>query len=147
VLLEQLPKVLSVFAQAYDDPDAAAMRGYASGLAASDVDVSWLADNVGRRMFALPLPEQHGPLDLSDPADRRRLVQEEFGECTPPSGMTSEEFVESASRVVEDLWEGDEHNVVFQAASVLFAEGMPRHDVFHRLAGTPAPTVGSALIG
>jgi hypothetical protein len=52
--------------------------------------------------------------------------------------MTSEEFVESAFRVVEDLWQGDEDNVVFQAASRLFADGMPRHDVFHRLAGTPA---------
>jgi len=145
VLLEQVPRVLSRFDEAYDDPDAAAIRGYASGLATSAADVSWLSDNVGRRMFALPLPGEHGPLDLADPADRRRLVQEEFGECTPPSGMTSEEFVEAAYRVIEELWR-DEDNPTYQAASRLFADGLARHDVIHRLAGTPAPTVGSSVI-
>ena len=145
VLLEQVPRVLSRFGEAYDDPDAAAMRGYASGLATSAADVSWLSDGVGRRMFALPLPDKHGPLDLADPADRRRLVQEEFGECTPPSGMTSEEFVEAAYRVIEELWR-DEDNPAYQAASRLFADGLARHDVIHRLAGTPAPTVGSSVI-
>jgi hypothetical protein len=145
VLLEQVPRVLSRFGEAYDDPDAAAMRGYASGLATSAADVPWLSDNVGRRMFALPLPDEHGPLDLADPADRRRLVQEEFGECTPPSGMTSEEFVEAAYRVIEELWR-DEDNPTYQEASRLFADGLARHDVIHRLAGTPAPTVGSSII-
>jgi len=145
VLLEQVPRVLSRFGEAYDDPDAAAIRGYASGLATSAADVSWLSDNVGRRMFALPLPGEHGPLDLADPADRRRLVQEEFGECTPPSGMTSEEFVEAAYRVIEELWR-DEDNPTYQTASRLFADGLARHDVIHRLAGTPAPTVGSSVI-
>jgi hypothetical protein len=96
VLMEQLPRVLSRFGEAYDDPDAAAIRGYASGLATSAADVSWLSDSVGRRMFALPIPEQHAPLDLADPADRHRLVAEEFGACTPPPGLTSEEFVEAA---------------------------------------------------
>ena len=145
VLLEQVPRVLSRFGEAYDDPDAAAIRGYASGLATSAADVSWLSDIVGRRMFALPLPDKHGPLDLADPADRRRLVQEEFGECTPPSGMTSEEFVEAAYRVIEELWQ-DEDNPMYHAASRLFAGGLARHDVIHRLAGTPAPTVGSSVI-
>ena len=74
-----------------------------------------------------------------------RLVAEEFGECTPPSGMTSEEFVEAAYRVVEELWR-DEDNATYQTASRLFADGMSRHDVIHRLAGTPAPTVGSSMI-
>jgi hypothetical protein len=144
-LLEQVPRVLSRFGEAYDDPDAVAIRGYASGLATSAADVSWLSDSVGRRMFALPLPDQHGPLDLADPADRRRLVQEEFGECTPPSGMTSEEFVKAANQVIEELWR-DEDNSTYQAASRLFADGLARHDVIHRLAGTPAPTVGSSVI-
>ena len=144
-LLEQVPRVLSRFDEAYGDPDAAAIRGYASGLATSAADVSWLSEIVGRRMFALPLPEVHGPLDLADPADRRRLVQEEFGECTPPPGMTGEEFVEAAYRVIEELW-GDEDNPTYQEANRLFAEGLARHDVIHRLAGTPAPTVGSSII-
>jgi len=145
VLLEQVPRVLSRFGEAYADPDAAAIRGYASGLATSAADVSWLSDIVGRRMFALPLPAEHGPLDLADPADRRRLVQEEFGACTPPAGMTSEEFVEAAYRVIEELWR-DEDNPTYEAASRLYADGMARHDVIHRLAGTPAPTVGSSVI-
>jgi hypothetical protein len=145
VLMEQLPRVLSRFGEAYDDPDAVAIRGYASGLATSAADVSWLSDSVGRRMFALPIPDQHAPLDLADPADRHRLVAEEFGACTPPAGMTSEEFVEAAYRVVEELWR-DEDNATYQAASRLFADGLSRHDVIHRLAGTPAPTVGSSVI-
>ena len=145
VLTEQLPRVLSRFGEAYDDPDAVAIRGYASGLAASDADISWLSDNVGRRMFALPLPERHAPLDLSDPADRRRLVQDEFGGCTPPSGLSSEEFADAAYRVIEEIW-GDEDSPLFRVASEMFAEGLSRHDIIHRLAGEAAPTTGSSLI-
>jgi hypothetical protein len=145
VLEDQVPRVLSRFGQAYDDPDAVAIRGYASGLATSDADVAWLSDNVGRRMFALPMPERHAPLDLANPADRRQLVEAEFSECTPPSGLTSEEFVEAAYRVVEEMWR-DEESPTFQAASRLFAEGVARHDIIHRLAGTPAPTMGSSVI-
>ena len=145
VLMEQLPRVLSRFGEAYDDPDAVAIRGYASGLAASDADISWLSDNVGRRMFALPLPERHAPLDLTDPADRRRLVQDEFGGCTPPSGLTSEEFTDAAYRVIEEIW-GDEDSPLFHVASEMFAEGLSRHDIIHRLAGEAAPTTGSSLI-
>jgi hypothetical protein len=145
VLMERVPQVLGRFGQAYDDPDAVAIRGYASGLAASDADIAWLSDQVGRRMFALPLPEQHRPLDLADPADRHRLVAEEFGACTPPSPMTSEEFIEAAYRVVEDLWR-DGDSPAYQAASRMFADGVARHDIIHRLAGTPAPTIGSSII-
>jgi hypothetical protein len=145
VLMDRVPQLLSRFGQAYDDPDAVAVRGYASGLAASDADIAWLSDQVGRRMFALPLPERHAPLDLADPADRHRLVAEEFRECTPPSGLTGEEFIEAAYRVVEDLWR-DGENPVYQAASRMFADGVARHDIIHRLAGTPAPTIGSSII-
>ncbi len=145
VLMERVPQVIGRFDLAYDDPDAAAVRGYASGLAASDADIAWLSDQVGRRMFALPLPERHGPLDLTDPADRRRMVAEEFSACTPPSGQTSEEFIEAAYRVVEDIWQ-DGESPAYQAASRMFADGVARHDVIHRLAGTPAPTIGSSII-
>jgi hypothetical protein len=145
VLMEQLPHILSRFGQAYDDPDAATIRGYASGLAASDADVAWLSDSVGRRMFALPLPQRHAPLDLADPADRRGLVADEFGECTPPPGLTSEEFVQAADRVIEDIWR-DGENTTYQAARRMFAEGISRHDLIHRLAGDPVPTMGSSMI-
>ena len=145
VLTEQVPRVLARFGQAYDDPDAVVVRGYASGLAASDADVSWLSENVGRRMFALPIPQRHAPLDLADPADRRGLVEAEFGACTPPTGMTSEEFVEAAYRVVEEMWR-DEDSPTFQAARRMFADGVSRHDLLHRLAGAPLPTTGSSII-
>jgi len=145
VLTEQVPRVLARFGQAYDDPDAVTIRGYASGLAASDADVSWLSDNVGRRMFALPIPQRHAPLDLADPADRRGLVEAEFGACTPPTGMTSEEFVEAAYRVVEELWR-EQDSPTYQTAERMFAEGVSRHDLIHRLAGAPVPTMGTSII-
>jgi len=145
VLMEQVPRVLARFGEAYDDPDAVAVRGYASGLAASDADVSWLSDNVGRRMFALPLPQRHAPLDLADPADRHDLVATEFGACTPPTGMTSEEFIAAAYRVIEDMWR-DEDSPTFAAARRMFADGVSRHDIIHQLAGAPAPTMGSSII-
>ena len=135
--MEQLPRVLARFEAAYDDPDAVAIRGYASGLAASDVDVARLSDNVGRRMFALPIPSRHAALDLADPADRRGLVAAEFGACTPPTGMTGEEFVAAVYRVVEEMWR-EEHSPTFQAARRMFADGVPRHDIMHRLAGHPS---------
>ena len=96
-------------------------------------------------MFALPIPPRHAPLDLADPADRRRLVEAEFSACTPPTGMTSEEFVEAAYRMVEQLWR-DEDNPTYQAAKRMFADGISRHDLIHQLAGTPAPTMGSSII-
>ena len=145
VLMEQVPRVLARFDEAYEDPDAVAIRGYASGLAASDADVAWLSDNVGRRMFALPMPQQHAPLDLADPADRRRLVEAEFGGCTPPTGMTSEEFMDAAYRVIEELWR-DGDSPAFQTARRMFADGVSRHDIIHHLAGAPAPTMGSSII-
>jgi hypothetical protein len=145
ILTEHIPQILSRFGQAYDNPDAAQTRGYASGLAASDVDVAWLSNNVGRRMFALPMPKRQEPLDPADPADRREAVEAEFGACTPPPGVSREEFVEAVYRVVEELWR-DGENPTYQAAKRMFAEGMSRHDLIHRLAGSPNPTMGSSII-
>jgi hypothetical protein len=140
-LIDQLPTAFSQFDEAYDDPGSATIRGYASGLAASDVDVSWLTRNVGRRMFALPIPPSDGEhRDVSDPADRRALVEAEFGTCTPPAGMTSEQFVAAACGVVEELWRTDYLSPAYQAASGMMLDGVPRHDIIHRLAGAPAPT-------
>ncbi len=87
-LLEQLPETLKRFDQAYDDPDSAMIRGYVSDLAASDADVSWLLRSMGRRMFALPVPEHHDGhayAGVGSPAQRRALAEAEFGGCTPPA--------------------------------------------------------------
>jgi hypothetical protein len=137
-LIEQLPSAFIRFDEAYDDPDSATIRGYVSDLAASDVDVSWLSRNVGRRMFALPLPPPDGGrADVSDPADRRALVEAEFGSCTPPTGMTSEQFVDAACGVVEELWRTDDLSSTYQAASSMMLDGVSRHDIIHQLAGAP----------
>lgn len=133
VLMDRVPGVLSRFGQAYDNPDAAAIRAYAAGLAASDSDVAVLSAAVARRMFALPIPPRNGQVDLGDPAGRRSLVQAEFADCTPPSGLTSEEFAGAACRVVEGLWRGEDDRL-YQAARRLSAEGTDRHDIIHRLA-------------
>jgi hypothetical protein len=148
-LLEQLPDTFGRFDEAYDDPDSALVRGYVSDLSASDVDVAWLAAHVGRRMFALPMPTgETGPsrVDVGNPADRQAMVAAEFGGCTPPPGMTSEEFVAAAFGVIEELWRAEEENAAFETARRMFAEGIARHDLIHRLAGAPAPTRGSTII-
>ncbi|MDQ2811428.1 MAG: hypothetical protein M3Z75_05975 [Actinomycetota bacterium] len=147
-LTEQLPDTFSRFDEAYAHPDAAAVRGYVSDLAASDADVSWLARHVGRRMFALPMPEQHHDLDqrnVGDPAQRRALTEAEFASCTPPAGLTHEQFVDAAYGVISDLWRADS-DATFQAANRLAAEGVSRHDIIHRLAGAPAPTRAASII-
>jgi hypothetical protein len=147
-LVEHLPGTFSRFDEAYAHPDAAAVRGYVSDLAASDADVSWLARNVGRRMFALPMPEQHDGHDqrnVGEPADRRALTEAEFGGCTPPAGLTREQFTDAAYGVISDLWREDS-DATFQAANRLAADGVPRHDIIHRLAGAAAPTTGSSII-
>jgi hypothetical protein len=141
-LVEQLPSAFSRFDEAYDDPDSATIRGYVSDLAASDVDVSWLSRNVGRRMFALPLPPPDGgPADVSDRAVRRALVEAEFDSCTPPTGMTSEQFVDAACDVVEELWRTDDVSA-YQAASSMMLDGVSRHDIIHQLAGASGSTPG-----
>ncbi len=135
-LTESLANVFARFDEAYDNPGAAAMRGYLSDLAASDADVAWLARNVARRMFAVPMPEKDdgGVPQASDPAVRRALAEAEFTGCTPPDGMTGEQFVAAAHRVIEELWH-DDPETTMQAARRMFAEGRSRHDIIHTLAG------------
>ncbi len=135
-LTERLPGVFSRFDQAYDDDAAALARTYMADLAASDVDFSWLADRVGIRMFALPMPEpgQVSELrDVGDPQARRAITEAEFADCTPPGGMTGEQFMTSVHRVISELWDDDPPET-FAAARLLFSDGLSRHDVIHALA-------------
>ncbi|HYB48883.1 MAG TPA: hypothetical protein VED20_16275 [Streptosporangiaceae bacterium] len=135
-LTEHLPDVFGRFEQAYDDPDAVAARAYLADLAASDADISRLAGHAARRMFAVPLPGPHDgnrPPDVGDPAARRALAEAEFAGCTPPDGMTSEQFVAAAHRVICDLWD-DDPEATFQAARRMSAGGAGRHDIIHALA-------------
>jgi hypothetical protein len=94
-------------------------------------------------MFAVPLPDEAQP-DIGEPEGRRALVEAEFAACNPPPGMTREQFLDAATQVVEELWrdEGD----TFAAAERMFGEGVDRHEIIHRLAGSPLPTMGSSII-
>jgi len=82
----------------------------------------------------MPEPDEGGPRpDVGDPAARRALAEAEFAGCTPPRNMTSEQFVNEAHRVIEDIWR-DDPEATFQAARRMFAGGADRHDVIHALA-------------
>jgi hypothetical protein len=143
-LTEHLPGVFSRFDQAYDDDAAALARTYMADLAASDVDFSWLADRVGIRMFALPMPgpgEASELRDAGDPQARRAMTEAEFADCTPPGGMTGEQFMTSVHRVISELWDDDPPET-FAAARLLFSDGLSRHDVIHALAERAASSAG-----
>jgi hypothetical protein len=138
-LAESLPEVFSRFGEAYDDPDAVTARSYVADLAVGDADVSVLAGHVGRRMFAVPMPdsaEDGAPVDVGDAAVRRALIEDEFAECTPHEGLTREEFLAAVQRVVAELWD-DDPSGTFAAARRLFASGADRHDIIHTLAEKP----------
>ena len=140
LLTDRLPWVFSRFDQAYDDPDAALARSYMADLAASDVDVSWLSERVGRRMFALPMPEpgEGGVLrDAGDPQARRAMTEAEFADCAPPDGLTREQFMTAVHRVISEIWDGDPLDTFWSARS-LVAGGLDRHDAIHVLAKTAA---------
>jgi hypothetical protein len=147
-LLRALPQAFSRFDNAYDDRDCAMMRDYTADLAAPDANVSLLLPSMGRRLFALPLPERHdgpAPGGVGSPAERRALVEAEFGGCTPPAGLTSEQFVDAAHAVIEEIWQADPVST-FLTATSLSAEGLARHEIIHRLAGAPAPTRGASIV-
>jgi hypothetical protein len=143
VLVDQLPRVLSRFDAAYNDPDAVAIRGYIADLSASDADMAALSRVVGRRMFAVPLPDE-APSDIGDPEGRKALIEAEFAACNPPPGMTREQFLDAATQVVEELWRSE--GATFAVAERMFGEGVDRHEIIHRLAGSPLPTMGSSII-
>ncbi len=82
---------------------------------------------------------------MASPAERRALVEAEFGGCTPPAGLTSEQFVDAAHGVIEEIWQANPVST-FLTATSLSAEGLDRHEIIHRLAGTPAPTRGASIV-
>lgn len=143
-LAESLPGVFSRFEAAYDDPDAVTARSYLADLATSDTDVSRLAGHAARRMFAVPMAgraDGDSPVDVSDPTGRRVLAEAEFAGCTPPGGVTGEQFVAAAHRVIEDLWH-DDPEASFRAARRMAADGVSRHDIIHTLAEAKDSSAG-----
>jgi hypothetical protein len=135
-LTDGLPGVFGRFDAAYEDQIAALSRAYLTDLASSDADLAGLKRHLRRRMFALPRPIRPGAQTLSDvsnPGERSELVRAEFGVCTPPGGMTSEQFVAAADRIISELWYGDPPGT-FEEAERLIEGGVDRHDVIHALA-------------
>jgi len=135
-LTDGLPGIFGRFDAAYEDQIAALSRAYLTDLASSNADLAELRRHRERRMFALPRPVRPGARtlsDVSDPGERRELVEAEFGVCTPPGGMTSEQFVAAADRVISELWYGDPPGT-FEEAERLTDAGVDRHDAIHKLA-------------
>ena len=135
-LTADLPDTLARFDKLYDNPDGAEARGYVTDLAASDADVSWLFAQMTRRMFAVPLSAPEGlgrHPDVGDQAMRRVLVEAEFESCDPPDGMTSEQFVTAAVRIVDEIWDDDPPET-YAAARRMSPDGADRHEVIHKLA-------------
>jgi hypothetical protein len=61
------------------------------------------------------------------------------GVQVPNSASTSEQFVDAAFGVVEEIWRTRDLNPTYQAATAMMVDGVSRHDIIHRLAGEPAP--------
>jgi hypothetical protein len=130
-LAQALPEVFGGFEEAYDDPDNARSRAYLADVAAPDANPVTLVDIRLRRLFAVPDAEAGS--DPSDSGNRRAIAEAEFGDCTPPDGMTSEEFVAAVGRVLDELWAGDPSQT-WDRARLLIASGADRHDALHNLA-------------
>lgn len=133
----RLPQVLARFDEAYGDPDAAAMRSYLADVSATTADAAALAEALNRRALAVPLPDERGDeslsgFDAAQPANRRALVEREFGECSPPDGMSQPDFLAAAVRVSEQLWHDDPPEL-WQRAQRLSAAGTGNHDIIHQL--------------
>jgi len=133
-LMAPLKQTFASFDEAYDDPDNALSRRYLADAAVPAANPMGLAEIRLRRLFAVPDQPPRGPeFDPADPTFRLADAQDEFGDCEPPSGMTSEEFVAQIIRVLDELWTGTPKSTWARARS-LIASGASRHDALHTLA-------------
>jgi hypothetical protein len=139
-LTQDLPEIFAQFDELYDDPGSVTDRAYLAHLATSDVDVAWLAEQADRLSFAVPMPGHRGATDLdglhaSDQAGRQAIATAEFAGCTPPAGLTGEEFQSAVHRVIDEIWH-DEPRATWTRAQRMLAEGHTRHDTIHTIAGS-----------
>jgi hypothetical protein len=137
-LEKYLPEAIGGFAEAYDDPDNARLRGYLADVSATTTDAAVLAEALNRRALAVPLPGERGEdeelnrRDAADPANRRAVIEREYGDCKPPEGMSRPDFVAAAVRVCEQLWHDDPPEL-WQRAKRRSATGTTNHDIIHQL--------------
>jgi hypothetical protein len=137
-LTSALTPAFAEFEQDYDEPYYQALRGYLADLVSSDADVEMLRMAMVRRTLALPLPDDRPDgtrsLDVADPETRRTCAAAEFADCARSRGVTQEELIAAAQRVVEELWTG-EPAATWQHAERLSVDGIDRHDIIHTLMG------------
>jgi hypothetical protein len=135
-LADAAGQAIAAFEKQYDEPYYATLRGYLADLVTSDADVEMLRMAMVRRTLALPLPddrpEKTDSLDAADPATRRTVAAAEFTACTLPDGVTREQLIAAAQRVVEELWTA-EPPATWQHAERLSVDGTNRHDIIHAL--------------
>ena len=136
-VMTSLAEMLDAFPDEYDHPYATACRGYLRDVATPDVDLAWLADQLARRRFAVPLPGERDPsmddVDATDPRGRARIALAEFAECGD-GGAGTIKLLAAVPRIVEEAW-NDNPATTWERAKQLLAEGHDRHEVIHRLAG------------
>jgi len=135
LLMTRLPQLIDEFQAAYDEPNSVLGRSYLHDVATPDADMTWLADQLARREFAAPLPENRGPdveaIDATDPAGRREIAVAEFAGCV--EGADAVQLLIAVTRIVEAAWT-DNPPATWEKAKRLLAEGHSRHEAIHRLA-------------
>ena len=134
-LTSAIPAALDDFDAAYDDPAAAADRGYTADVAVREADVQRIGEHMLRRHLAMPPPAERDhdeDLDAADPASRQAYAEAEFGDCGLPEGMTRDDFMAAVQRVIEELWTGEPRGT-WERAQRLLATSMDPHDVIHDL--------------
>src|SRR6202044_4172118 len=84
---------------------ASACRSYLRDVATPDVDLPWLADQLARRRFAVPLPGERDPsmdeVDATDPRGRAKIALAEFAECGD-GGAGTIKLLSAVPRIVEE---------------------------------------------
>jgi hypothetical protein len=139
LLAAQVPTVLARFDAAYDDPDNAQHRAYLRDLPATTTDASARAAVLARRAIAVPTPDARTGdsakriIDVADPAERRAVIRDEYGDCDPPDGMRQTAFLDAVEQVAEQLWHDDPPQT-WQTARRLLAHGVGQHEILHELA-------------
>jgi hypothetical protein len=136
-VMTSLADALDSFPDEYDHPYATACRSYLRDVATPEVDLAWLADQLARRRFAVPLPGERDPsmdgADATDPRGRAKIALAEFAECGD-GGAGTIKLLTAVPRIVEEAW-NDNPATTWELAKRLLAEGHDRHAVIHSLAG------------
>ncbi len=137
----QLPTVLARFDASYDDPDNVQHRSYLRDLPATDA--SALAAALARRSIAVPTPDARTGnsaqrvISVDDPAERRAVILDEYGDCDPPEEMPQAAFLDAVVQASEQLWHDDPPQA-WQTALELLADGFGQHEILHELAHATA---------